>query len=393
MFSVADVRVERASREETITGPRVLVLSDATSTYRAMSVVRCLDAANMNVFVLSAGGSAAFGLSRRCRASETLPRDGLVRDDQATTDRINKLVVGWKIDVVVPVDLESVIWVSRNSDRVRCAVFPVAPTELLATMNDKWLFTRLVTDLGLRTPATVKLDQLSADSPNAFAGPLLVKPRAMEAGVGVARVASTGEALALRSRIRQPADWVVQEYVPGEDIDFSVLASSGRIIAHTVEARPSPGRIEFTRDPEVFTIGERIVTGTKFTGAANFDLRRDARDGSVRVIESNPLLWDTVGAPAEFGLNFPALGVLMAMGLELPEIRHLTAGIWLTPRRLVGEILDVRRKKKASPESWVSLRRVMADPFPWIYELLIEPRAVRRLRREFEIAGSTSRLS
>ncbi|MDQ2914339.1 MAG: ATP-grasp domain-containing protein [Chloroflexota bacterium] len=393
MFSVGDLRVGKRPWEESIAATRVLILSDATSTYRAMSVVRCLDAADIDVFVLSAGGSAAFGLSRRCRASATLSRDDLVRDDQATTDRINELVVGWKIDVVVPVDLESVLCVSRTSDRMQCAVFPVAPTELLATMNDKWSFTRLVRDLGLLTPATVTLDQLSADSPNAFAGPLLVKPRAMEAGVGVARVASIGEALALRSRIRKPADWVVQEYVPGEDIDFSVLASSGRIIAHTVEARPSPGCVEFTTDPEVFRIGARIVTGTKFTGAANFDLRRDARDGSVRVIESNPLLWDTVGAPAEFGLNFPALGVLMALGLELPEIRRLTDGLWLTPRRLVGELLDVRRKPRASPESWLSLRRVIADPFPWIYELLIEPRSVRRLRREFELERSTSRLS
>jgi predicted ATP-grasp superfamily ATP-dependent carboligase len=257
-------------------------------------------------------------------------------------------------------------------------------------MNDKWSFATLVRDVGLLTPATARLDQLTSDSPNAFAGPLLIKPRAMEAGVGVTRVASIGEAIALRARIRQPADWVVQEYVPGEDIDFSVLAAGGRIIAHTVEARSSPGTVEFVRDPEVFAAGERLVMETKFTGAANFDLRRDARDGSLRIIESNPLLWDTVGAPAEFGLNFPLLGVLVALGRDLPEIRSLTAGSWLTPRRFVRELLGLRWNKETSQESWRSFRRVIADPLPWIYELLIEPRAVRRARGEFDLERSLS---
>jgi hypothetical protein len=211
----------------------------------------------------------------------------------------------------------------------------------------------------------------------------------MEAGVGVTRVASLGEAIALRSRIRQPADWVVQEYVPGEDIDFSVLATDGRIIAYTVEARRSPGRVDFVSDAEVFASGERLVTQTKFTGAANIDMRRDARDGSLRIIESNPLLWDTVGAPAEFGLNFPLLGVFVALGLELPEIRSLNTGTWLTPRRFVRELLGLRLKG-GSRESWRSLRRVIADPFPWIYELLIEPRAVRRARKEFDLTSSLS---
>jgi hypothetical protein len=127
----------------------------------------------------------------------------------------------------------------------------------------------------------------------------------------------------------------------------------------------------------VFEAGERIVAGTKFTGAANFDLRRDSRDGSLRIIECNPLLWDTVSAPAEFGLNFPLLGVLLALGLDLPQIRPITDGTWLTPRRLVGELFDLRRKKEVSPQSWASSRRVIADPLPWIYELLIESRAER----------------
>src|SRR2546423_398352 len=137
MFSSATCVPERR-REESIAATRVLVLSDATSTYRAMSVVRCLDAAGLGVFVLSAGGSAAFRLSRRCRASETWSRDVLVRDDEAASDRINELVVKWKIEVVAPVDLQSVLCVSRTKDRLRCAVFPVAPPELIETMNDKW---------------------------------------------------------------------------------------------------------------------------------------------------------------------------------------------------------------------------------------------------------------
>jgi predicted ATP-grasp superfamily ATP-dependent carboligase len=365
---------------------RVLILSDASTTYRAMSVVRCLHDAGLKVYVLSASGSRAFSISRLCAGAFTCSIDDVTGSDQTIIDRINGLAERLGIAVIVPVDIQSVLCVSRIQSRLKAAVFPVPEPELLIALNDKWSFTVMMRELGLGTPASVTLDKARTGELSVETPAFIVKPRALEGGVGVRRFTSFAAVGEFVSKVAKPDDWIVQEFVPGVDFDYSALADKGRVVTSTVERRPSPGRVEFTTDPEVLAAGNQIISALGLNGAVNIDMRRDSRDGSLRILDCNPLLWDTIAAPAAFGLNIPLLGTLMALKRELPGPKSVTAGNWVAPRRLVKDLLDRDQRAQISAASWSSLRRTLADPLPWLYQLLVEPRAARRRSQDLALS-------
>jgi predicted ATP-grasp superfamily ATP-dependent carboligase len=197
--------------------------------------------------------------------------------------------------------------------------------------------------------------------------PAVLKPRAREGGEGVVRVHSSQE---LRTGVAaSPYPLLVQEMIDGDDIDFSFLADHGRLLAWTIHFTPTAGVLHFVADPEVLQVGRTVVERLVLHGTGNFDLMRDRRDGSVRLIECNPVFWETVAASAYAGVNLPALGVQRALGVETgcPTQTDLT---YLTPRRLAAEILRRRRFAAISRASWRGALAVASDPLPPLAEVI-----------------------
>lgn len=94
------------------------------------------------------------------------------------------------------------------------------------------------------------------------------------------------------------------------------------------------GVLEFTQHPEMHAIATRLVQAFHYEGLAHFDMRIDARDGKLYVIECNPRAWYTISASMWQGLNFIEMGIhYTKQGRCLKFLKNLEKGaiVWLVP--------------------------------------------------------------
>ncbi len=345
---------------------RALLISDGSAAQRALSVMRCLDAGGIQSAALLASGGTALRFSRLCGAfvrARALIRPG----GPEFVAQVKQLCREHRVDIVIPLDVGSAIGLEATEMELPALPFPHAPSEVLLSLFDKWTFAGAVADLGLRTPRTAPIDSTTDLDALQLPYPLVLKPRDREGGEGVVKVDSPQM---VRAHVAaSPYALLVQEMIDGEDLDFSFLADHGRLLAWTIHFTPTPGVFRFAEDAEVLLVGRTVVEGLRLHGTGNIDLMRDRRDHSLRVIECNPVFWETVTASAYAGVNFAALGVRKALGVETgyPAQGDLT---YLSPRRLVAEILRRRTVSGVSNATWRGALAVASDPLPALLQAL-----------------------
>jgi predicted ATP-grasp superfamily ATP-dependent carboligase len=110
-----------------------------------------------------------------------------------------------------------------------------------------------------------------------------------------------------------------------------------------------------------------IVRATGFHGLAHFDMRVDAHDGSLYVLECNPRVWGSLMYSVWAGVNFIELGCQIARGEHVPSSPAPTETVWhqgVAPRRMLKAWLQGRSAPKgmsgATLSSWQQAHR---DPF------------------------------
>jgi len=180
--------------------------------------------------------------------------------------------------------------------------------------------------------------------------------------------------------------FVVQEYVPGADhalVSYHGLADEhGRVLASFVgrKLRTSPPRtgdsslIELARDPAAEQAGRRIVEALGLKGPFKLDLKRDARDGSIRLIEVNARfsLWNYLGAANGIDLVSMAYRYLVDGARPRPAA-YGTATRWLDLALDYRAFRELKAEGALSTAEWlrsiVFTRKVHAvfrwdDPWP-----------------------------
>ena len=109
----------------------------------------------------------------------------------------------------------------------------------------------------------------------------------------------------------------------------------------------------------------RLVKALRWSGIANFDLRRDARDGRIRVIEINPRYWSSMLGSCASGVHFPHLACLAALGIPFAPPRsrprhYVQAGTAL--RLALGKARGTRPSLAET-----TLPSLIADPLPFAW--------------------------
>ncbi|MGV6849634.1 MAG: ATP-grasp domain-containing protein [Marinibacterium sp.] len=219
-------------------------------------------------------------------------------------------------EVIIPIDLPSIRGLTAHAEMLSpCRLFPVPSGDILNLLDNKWGFYQMLGIMEVPAPRSALIH--SPDDPNvdAIGFPAIVKPLAMGGGIGVYRVGGRGDMYAVLS------DWpagqfpfLMQQFIPGTDTDISLLAQHGQILAWTAQTWEDEDTLCFHRDDEAVDFAARIVADCDYCGVAHIDMRRDSRDGKLYVIECNPRFWGTVDATLATGINFPALGMRVAMG-------------------------------------------------------------------------------
>ena len=248
---------------------------------------------------------------------------------------LDEACVKFRIDVIAPTGTGSTFTLAGIAHRLGAKTIPLPDTETLGLLYNKATFAKFMETHKLPHPVTSQITSLQGLNDPWIKAPIVIKPIAGEGGRGVVVALDDDRLKAVRIALEKSGDFSVlaQEYIPGSDIDLSVLAVDGEILVWTVQTLAGPISLHFTTNEEVLRIGSEIIRHANYSGVAHMDMRLDERDGSIKVIEFNPRFWFTVAASAEAGVNFPYLATCLALGKPFPQIKYSESTV--TVKRLI----------------------------------------------------------
>lgn len=296
-----------------------------------------------------------FPLARATRFAEAYVRLPSPRNNVAAYGQaVEAAVAAHHIDLVIPT-CEEIFFLAAARD-LHGAEFDLfaPPFETLAQAHHKGHFAAGAVGLGADPPRTdlvISTDQLAAI---ADASERVLKPAWSRFASRVLVQPKPHQLAALRPT---PADpWLVQDYLPGEEICCYAVAREGVLLAFAAYRplhRAGLGAgIAF--EPVEDAAARQFVAGYaarhRWTGQLSFDFRRDA-EGSLHVLECNPR--------ATSGLHFFAAtdnltaAVLDGAQAEPTDLRAMTVPLALL---LYGLPMALRQGRVAA--WWSDFRRM-----------------------------------
>ena len=301
-----------------------VLLVDGDS-HLALQVVRCLgQVPGLRVYVACRRTAMPVRFSRHCRLLAYPP----AQSARPNLEDIRSAIARTAADVVMAIDERAVRLLSAQRHEIEdlAALAPVPETTTFDVLTDKWSFANFLVDNRLPTPATHHWSKIAAwdELETQLSFPILIKPRHRRNGDGIKKFTDFPALRAHLKQLREDEidDLIFQSYIPGDDIDCSLLCRDGEIVAHTIQTGfipragtfMAPAGIHFIHDSHVYDIARELVSAAKFSGVAHLDMRRSATDGSLKVIEANLRYWASLLGSLAAGVNFPYLACLAALG-------------------------------------------------------------------------------
>jgi biotin carboxylase len=249
---------------------------------------------------------------------------------QAYVDAICQVLTQHTVDVLLPVGEAAIRTLSLFGKDLPAstALAPLPTTGMLDLAADKGSSARFFKQNALPAPDTIQYEPggLFEQDLKDLAFPVLTKPRHGAGGEGIQFWEQPNELIAHLERSVDPQGFIIQSFIPGFNIDCSVLCREGRILAFTMQRELYPSRlrfgpatqVRFVHNIQAFEIAARLVRLLGWSGVAHIDMRFDRRDGKVKLLEINPRYWATVSGSMLAGVNFPYLACLASLGLEFP---------------------------------------------------------------------------
>ena len=318
-------RFQSAAIGRTISRPLSVLMLDG-ETNISLFVARCLgQVRNIRLHVVSQLGFAPLRFSRH--RSRFLKRQPSQRDED-WLDAIHRAAKLVRPDVLLPVEDQAMYFTARHRSRLEeIAKIPSTPSlEALERLNNKDQLAKLLDENCIAGPKTVRLspvDDIDACLQR-ITFPALIKPVRGRSGGGIRYCADreTMETHLEKLDLPGQAGVIAQEFIHGSDIDCSVLCHDGEVLAHTIQQgflprsrrfAPQVG-VEFLKDEPVLNAVKSLVKTMRFSGVAHVDLRRDQRDGVLRVVDVNARYWGSLLGSLLVGVNFPLLACELALG-------------------------------------------------------------------------------
>lgn len=371
-----------------------------------LAVVRGLGRMGVTVVGADSANSARGRFSRYCRFARC---PDVLTDEAKYIDWL--LSLGGRLPgrpVLLPTKDETVVAVSRHRESLAERFFLSLPDPSVARcVASKASMGEFFGRHGEAIPKTwsVQTEQQAIKAASLAGWPCLLKPtggtefrRRFAAKLFVCE--DEGQ---LRLRFRQAAgagiDTLIQEYIPGPDCNmYSFVSHAGRdgrgrcVVAGLVMRRLRGWPVGFgtstlvesagasASSREIFERGRAIVTALGYRGISEIEFKRDARDGTLRLIEMNPRPWWQIDLAVRCGMNLPYRAYRDAAGLPATIMRPASQ---LPNRRWWYARFDLRAARQALREGrmsrlgWLwSLRRTRSfaffdrtDPLPWLVEL------------------------
>lgn len=352
-------------------------------SYSGLGIVRCLGRRGIPVFALDPDRTQIGMTSRFCHA-RVVPR--LEEREDEHLDFLVRLARSLpEKPVLFPTGDDTVLCYARHEDSLKKDFRFAGPSaEIVRKTATKDALFETARELGIAVPETYAPGSL--DEVRAFAGiipyPCLIKParpsswhrrpiqdtlRRISGGTEKTIVVRHADALvnAYQQIAAIDPNVVVSEVIPGEDRELLYFvfyrSHDGRIWHFSGrKERTLPvhfGSASFVVSMEAEDLDRVSIMFLEklgYRGLGGIEFKRDARDGSLKLIEFNPRfgLWDALGQ--RFGVDTASVAYLDAIGTELPEPRRGRTGVrWVSISRDIRAAFWYRNEGLLSATSWL----------------------------------------
>lgn len=240
-------------------------------------------------------------------------------------------------DILFPLSITEGMLVARHRDLMdeHMSIVPLSDAATQELAGDKGRLARFMEAHDIPYPPAVSLKPVSTlrKRLEAVSFPVLVKTTIGEGGVHIFRFEEPDGVLEFaRTKDDGWREYIVQSYIEGSDVDYSVLAVDGEVIAHTIQQAIVPGEggepfgppslIEFVHDPRVKAVGHRLIDALGYSGLAHVDLRYDENREALYVLEINTRIWGSLLGSLRAGINFPELACRVALDRPIPTVDY-----------------------------------------------------------------------
>lgn len=298
---------------------RRALVTDATS-YKAAVVVRHLRRYHPDVRVATADARPlSRWLHTRHSHRHLVLRHG-AEAGAAYVAELRDLVDRERIDVLLPVHSTEMDLLLRDREAFGGALDYWGSLEAFRHLDDKGQLYRLARAAGIRCPEVFPTLE-------ALRLPAVAKPARSSSARGVRYLRTAGDVAAYRAA---PGEGdILQEYVAGAGVGYSVFAQGGAILAGYGHRRlaeyPVTGGSSVYRegfdDDEMVDVARRVLGVTSWSGFAMFEFKLTPAGERV-LLEVNPRIWGSIHQALQGGA--PLLEPLFGAAVGLTPRTHRT---------------------------------------------------------------------
>jgi len=324
----------------------VLVASSTTADDRkTLAAVRGLAGAGVHVTLASNNDRCLPRRSRYCHEFMTY------REPETDPDALSRFFVAQldarPQDAILPLCDYTTQALVKQQDILSAHTGVCVPNPgQMARAADKERLLALAEDLGIGVPRTFCIDSEAAldDAAASISYPCVLKLRRGAGGVGRSFPDSAPALRHAFAALHGTVDGVfdhtrplLQEFIPGDVHDVCVLFNRGEPRAALTQRRlamfPAEGGVgvynETTDDPDLREQAITLMRALRWHGPAQVEFKRDARDGSLRLMEVNPRFWGTLDLAIRAGINFPYLTASIAARGDVKPVTRYEKGVRL----------------------------------------------------------------
>jgi hypothetical protein len=345
-------------------GLTVVVVAD--TPWIASAVVDSLPI-ELPYFLVGHRNIAFLRRSKRCR--QYFMNELSLEDDNKTdfVRTIEWIGNGHENIFLIPVDDSANRIVYSTLDRLKVSTYPMPDSSSFEMLNDKWRFHQYCSELDIRVPKAMRLDnktEIDFDRVRVTVGlPFVLKPTNKSNSLGV-RVIWSKEKLhkeILSNRKYNFFPLIAQSFIPGDNIDISVLADRGSIKNFAVQIRKEK-MLRFVQSKELTKLTEAIVRDLCYTGLIHIDARLHGESEEIFLLEANPRFWASLDEATLCGLNFVRAGIYSFMGLESSEPTTISDVSSPSVRQVFAKIATCRQSYlRLPPQQRLRLKRIMGN--------------------------------
>lgn len=249
-------------------------------------------------------------------------------------------------DLVIPVTERSLVPLSKHRDRLHGVRIAMAETASLDQVLDKATTFALAERLGVPTPHSAYVSDMSQlpAAAAALSFPVVLKPShsvtAAGAGYSKLNVSYAGNQQELESKCREQLRYsplILQSYFPGRGVGIELIATAGRILysfqhlrLHEVPLTGGGSSFRMSTDvnPELLEASEKLIQAINWTGVAMVEFKWNPDSGAFCLMEINGRFWGSLPLATAAGADFPAMLAELLLTGEMGTYPDYRRGVY-----------------------------------------------------------------